>query len=109
MGLLRRNAKERMNFDNFFCHAFLQRPITPQATDLAGPIVGAPFSSPKPASPIQIALDNTCKYFSEIRLSCKHPRRLWMNELMRINKLRFQINILPKLIIEKQISTLCDG
>lgn len=31
MGLLRRNAKERMPFDVFFNHAFLQRaPVTPQ-------------------------------------------------------------------------------
>uniref|UniRef100_A0A182Q4E9 Protein kinase domain-containing protein n=1 Tax=Anopheles farauti TaxID=69004 RepID=A0A182Q4E9_9DIPT len=30
MGLLRRNAKERMNFDTFFNHAFLQRAETPQ-------------------------------------------------------------------------------
>lgn len=29
MGLLRRNAKERMNFDTFFNHAFLQRQTTP--------------------------------------------------------------------------------
>uniref|UniRef100_A0A182UD11 Protein kinase domain-containing protein n=1 Tax=Anopheles melas TaxID=34690 RepID=A0A182UD11_9DIPT len=30
MGLLRRNAKERMNFDTFFNHPFLQRAETPQ-------------------------------------------------------------------------------
>lgn len=30
MGLLRRNSKERMNFDTFFNHAFLQRVQTPQ-------------------------------------------------------------------------------
>lgn len=35
MGLLRRNAKERMNFDTFFNHAFLQRQHTPQSS--AGP------------------------------------------------------------------------
>uniref|UniRef100_A0A182J2S3 Protein kinase domain-containing protein n=1 Tax=Anopheles atroparvus TaxID=41427 RepID=A0A182J2S3_ANOAO len=31
MGLLRRNAKERMKFDTFFNHAFLQRAQTPQS------------------------------------------------------------------------------
>ncbi|XP_049540107.1 serine/threonine-protein kinase ULK2 [Anopheles darlingi] len=31
MGLLRRNSKERMNFDTFFNHAFLQRVQTPQS------------------------------------------------------------------------------
>lgn len=29
MGLLRRNAKDRMPFDTFFNHQFLQRPQTP--------------------------------------------------------------------------------
>ncbi|XP_058067418.1 serine/threonine-protein kinase ULK2 [Anopheles bellator] len=31
MGLLRRNSKERMNFDTFFNHAFLPRAQTPQS------------------------------------------------------------------------------
>lgn len=31
MGLLRRNARERMNFETFFNHKFLQRPEPPQA------------------------------------------------------------------------------
>lgn len=31
IGLLRRNAKDRMSFDNFFCHAFLQRAKPPQS------------------------------------------------------------------------------
>ncbi|XP_055592572.1 serine/threonine-protein kinase ULK2 [Uranotaenia lowii] len=34
MGLLRRNAKERMNFEMFFCHAFLQRQNTPQNNEM---------------------------------------------------------------------------
>lgn len=34
MGLLRRNAKERMNFDTFFNHAFLQRQTTPQNSEI---------------------------------------------------------------------------
>lgn len=33
MGLLRRNAKERMTFDMFFIHAFLQRQTTPQNSE----------------------------------------------------------------------------
>ncbi|EDS29331.1 conserved hypothetical protein [Culex quinquefasciatus] len=32
MGLLRRNAKERMNFEMFFNHSFLQRQTTPQSS-----------------------------------------------------------------------------
>ncbi|XP_055619680.1 serine/threonine-protein kinase unc-51 isoform X2 [Toxorhynchites rutilus septentrionalis] len=41
VGLLRRNARDRMNFDQFFCHVFLQRQMTPQSSDIpqssAGP------------------------------------------------------------------------
>ncbi|KAL1399213.1 hypothetical protein pipiens_008389 [Culex pipiens pipiens] len=33
MGLLRRNAKERMNFEMFFNHSFLQRQTTPQNSE----------------------------------------------------------------------------
>jgi hypothetical protein len=44
IGLLRRNAKERMPFDVFFNHSFLQRnPPTPQqAADLPSPFSAAP-------------------------------------------------------------------
>lgn len=35
-GLLKRNAKERMNFEMFFNHKFLQRPEPPAAENLPG-------------------------------------------------------------------------
>lgn len=66
MGLLRRNAKDRMSFDNFFCHAFLQRPQSQPSTPAGGgaeefkppaytavKFIAAPFTPPKPLSPIQ--------------------------------------------------------
>uniref|UniRef100_A0A182Y6W5 Protein kinase domain-containing protein n=1 Tax=Anopheles stephensi TaxID=30069 RepID=A0A182Y6W5_ANOST len=46
MGLLRRNAKERMNFDTFFNHPFLQRAETPQGTNDPTQLPGAaPFGA----------------------------------------------------------------
>lgn len=57
MGLLRRNSKDRMSFDNFFCHAFLQRAQTPQSSnnDIVPPILtaNAPYIPPKLISPHQ--------------------------------------------------------
>uniref|UniRef100_A0A182NT05 Protein kinase domain-containing protein n=1 Tax=Anopheles dirus TaxID=7168 RepID=A0A182NT05_9DIPT len=57
MGLLRRNAKERMNFDTFFNHAFLQRAETPQAQHDPAHLPGsnaAPFTvTGKVSSPHQ--------------------------------------------------------
>lgn len=52
-GLLRRNAKDRMSFDNFFNHPFLQRPEQNQATisDLPAPINDT-FVTPKQPSPL---------------------------------------------------------
>ncbi|GAB0093858.1 Serine/threonine-protein kinase Unc-51 [Sergentomyia squamirostris] len=41
MGLLRRNAKDRMTFDRFFNHPFLQRPQTPQTPKAPSPIPAA--------------------------------------------------------------------
>ena len=40
MGLLRRNAKERMNFDTFFNHPFLQRAESPQGKNGLYCIIG---------------------------------------------------------------------
>uniref|UniRef100_U5EWP3 Putative serine/threonine-protein kinase unc-51 n=1 Tax=Corethrella appendiculata TaxID=1370023 RepID=U5EWP3_9DIPT len=57
-GLLRRNAKERMNFDTFFNHAFLQRPQTPQTSELPPQTVGNIFTPPKTSSPVQIQQTN---------------------------------------------------
>lgn len=34
MGLLRRNAKDRMAFEVFFNHPFLQRPQTPESPSM---------------------------------------------------------------------------
>uniref|UniRef100_A0AAG5DRZ5 Protein kinase domain-containing protein n=2 Tax=Anopheles atroparvus TaxID=41427 RepID=A0AAG5DRZ5_ANOAO len=57
MGLLRRNAKERMKFDTFFNHAFLQRAQTPQShNDPTQPATGNAtlFAAPgKVSSPHQ--------------------------------------------------------
>lgn len=57
MGLLRRNAKERMNFDTFFNHSFLQRAETPQGQNDPTQIPGsnmAPFGATgKVSSPHQ--------------------------------------------------------
>ncbi|XP_008197237.1 serine/threonine-protein kinase unc-51 isoform X2 [Tribolium castaneum] len=59
LGLLKRNAKERMNFDQFFNHKFLKRAETPKASsplqnDMPLPIgtppniTAVPSSSPRP-------------------------------------------------------------
>lgn len=55
IGLLRRNAKERMNFDTFFCHAFLQRQATPQNSEIPQSSAGTPqaASTSKVTSPHQ--------------------------------------------------------
>lgn len=55
MGLLRRNAKERMNFDTFFNHPFLQRAETPQGQNDPAQLPGsAPFGATgKVSSPHQ--------------------------------------------------------
>uniref|UniRef100_A0A1B0CSK6 Protein kinase domain-containing protein n=3 Tax=Lutzomyia longipalpis TaxID=7200 RepID=A0A1B0CSK6_LUTLO len=53
MGLLRRNAKDRMSFDRFFNHPFLQRPATPQtpkAPSPPSPIPMAPAAEPESAA-----------------------------------------------------------
>lgn len=54
-GLLRRNAKDRMSFDSFFVHAFLQRSEQSRTpvTDLPPPMISTPFITPKPPSPMQ--------------------------------------------------------
>lgn len=56
MGLLRRNAKERMPFDVFFNHSFLQRnPPSPQAAaDLPSPFSANSLQQPpqKPSNVI---------------------------------------------------------
>ncbi|XP_055534724.1 serine/threonine-protein kinase ULK2 [Wyeomyia smithii] len=53
MGLLRRNAKERMNFDTFFCHAFLQRKMTPQSSESPHGAAGSQHATGKVTSPHQ--------------------------------------------------------
>ncbi|XP_063917779.1 serine/threonine-protein kinase unc-51 isoform X4 [Zophobas morio] len=55
LGLLKRNAKERMNFDQFFNHRFLKRVETPKATsplqsDMPLPIGTPPSTSTVPVS-----------------------------------------------------------
>uniref|UniRef100_A0A6B2EHJ6 Putative serine/threonine-protein kinase unc-51-like isoform x3 n=1 Tax=Phlebotomus kandelakii TaxID=1109342 RepID=A0A6B2EHJ6_9DIPT len=50
MGLLRRNAKDRMSFDRFFNHPFLQRPATPQTPKAPSPIPTAPAAEPESAA-----------------------------------------------------------
>ncbi|XP_037908173.1 serine/threonine-protein kinase unc-51 isoform X3 [Hermetia illucens] len=51
MGLLRRNAKDRMAFEVFFNHPFLQRPQTPESPiDMPA---GVNLTPPKMPSPIQ--------------------------------------------------------
>ncbi|CAG9773811.1 unnamed protein product [Ceutorhynchus assimilis] len=63
MGLLKRNAKERMNFEIFFSHKFLQRdPVPPNSNTVQGELPMAIYgSSPmakialKPSTPIRIA------------------------------------------------------
>lgn len=58
IGLLRRNAKERMPFDVFFNHSFLQRnPPTPQqsaAADLPSPFTSQQPSAHKPSVVVNI-------------------------------------------------------
>ncbi|XP_058465538.1 serine/threonine-protein kinase ULK2 [Malaya genurostris] len=56
MGLLRRNAKERMNFDTFFCHAFLQRQMTPQSSEMPQASVSPHTASGKAICPQQKTL-----------------------------------------------------
>ncbi|XP_062562804.1 serine/threonine-protein kinase ULK2 isoform X1 [Armigeres subalbatus] len=53
MGLLRRNAKERMNFDTFFNHAFLQRQHTPQSSEIPQSSAGPQTTPGKVTSPHQ--------------------------------------------------------
>ncbi|CAG9824681.1 unnamed protein product [Phaedon cochleariae] len=64
MGLLKRNARERMNFESFFNHKFLKRPDPPQSQsplqgELPLPIYGSPptlSKLPRRAStPIKVA------------------------------------------------------
>lgn len=53
IGLLRRNAKERMPFDVFFNHPFLQRnPPTPQsaAADLPSPFTATQQQQQQPSA-----------------------------------------------------------
>uniref|UniRef100_A0A6P7HA69 Serine/threonine-protein kinase ULK2 isoform X2 n=1 Tax=Diabrotica virgifera virgifera TaxID=50390 RepID=A0A6P7HA69_DIAVI len=64
MGLLKRNARERMNFETFFNHKFLKRPEplqsqSPLQGELPLPIYGSPPSASKlpvrPATPVKVA------------------------------------------------------
>nr|CAI5863565.1 unnamed protein product [Callosobruchus analis] len=62
-GLLKRNARERMNFDTFFVHKFLKRPEPPQSqsplqTDImygSPPSLTKVASSPRVATPVKMA------------------------------------------------------
>ncbi|XP_037024715.1 serine/threonine-protein kinase ULK2 [Bradysia coprophila] len=55
IGLLRRNAKDRMSFDNFFCHAFLQRAKPPPSADAPAALA---FTPPTTASPMLQQIQN---------------------------------------------------
>ncbi|CAH1100041.1 unnamed protein product [Psylliodes chrysocephalus] len=65
MGLLKRNARDRMNFETFFNHKFLKRPEPPQSQsplqgDLPLPIYGSPPISAvkiplRPSTPLKVA------------------------------------------------------
>ncbi|XP_063708462.1 serine/threonine-protein kinase ULK2 [Culicoides brevitarsis] len=64
-GLLRRNAKERMAFDVFFNHAFLQRPQTPTNSEF--PMAATTFESEKSSSPAQDPVyDNNAATITDI-------------------------------------------
>lgn len=60
MGLLKRNARERMNFETFFNHKFLKRPQSqsPIQGELPLPIYGSPPTTTKvplrPATPVKV-------------------------------------------------------
>ncbi|XP_056631732.1 serine/threonine-protein kinase unc-51 isoform X2 [Diorhabda sublineata] len=60
MGLLKRNARERMNFETFFNHKFLKRPQSqsPTQAELPLPIYGSPPTTTKvpirPATPVKV-------------------------------------------------------
>ncbi|KAJ8974711.1 hypothetical protein NQ317_000377 [Molorchus minor] len=53
MGLLKRNARERMNFETFFNHKFLQRPDILQSP-LQGELPLAIYGSPPPISKVPL-------------------------------------------------------
>lgn len=55
MGLLKRNSVDRMAFDDFFRHSFMQKLQQQQAVvDTPAFMVGDTFTPPKTPSPIQL-------------------------------------------------------
>lgn len=69
MGLLKRNSVDRMAFDLFFNHLFMNKPETPKAP--ADPVAFMPaeesFTPPKAPSPMQLAQQETLGEWSEIK------------------------------------------
>nr|XP_040230722.1 serine/threonine-protein kinase ULK2 isoform X1 [Anopheles coluzzii] len=73
MGLLRRNAKERMNFDTFFNHPFLQRAETPQGKNDPTP---TPFGATgKVSSPHQKTAPITLQQQNQQKLHHHHHQQ----------------------------------
>lgn len=55
MGLLKRNSKDRMAFDDFFTHPFMHKQQVQQALVESPPfMVGDTFTPPKTPSPVQL-------------------------------------------------------
>lgn len=58
MGLLKRNAADRISFEDYFNHPFMNKAQTTQATEAAieqpAFMVGNTFTPPKTPSPIQM-------------------------------------------------------
>lgn len=65
MGLLKRNAVDRMAFDNFFNHVFMNKPETPKAPVDPASFMTAEesFTPPKAPSPMQLAQAETLGRF----------------------------------------------